>query len=212
MTGVLINTIMVIVGSCVGLLLKKGHPPAADQRGDGRHRTEYALYRCRRHAAGGRTPWSPHRLHGAGCSGGNLWTWTGKIQSLGIGSRTGSAQPAHRRRRPVSLAQGLSPASLLFCVGSMTIGLPQRRHLQGQRDAADQVPAGPDLRHYAGRLPWGVGCCSPPRSCWCSRAVWCCWPRCWPPSSPPPPSRSWDLLRLRPDPGPGPEPHRTGQI
>ena len=22
------------------------------------------------------------------------------------------------------------------------------------------------------------------------QAVWCCWPRCWPPSSPPPPSRS----------------------
>lgn len=44
MTGVLINTITVIVGSCVGLLLKKGIPQRLTNAGDGRPSGLCTLY------------------------------------------------------------------------------------------------------------------------------------------------------------------------
>lgn len=118
MIGVIVNTITVIAGSLVGLLLKKGIP----QRLTTAVMTAIGLCTIYIGVDG--------MLEGedtlvlilsmvVGTLIGSLLDLDGKIQALG--------QWAERRFQPksgpgtISLAEGFVTASLLFCVGSMTI-------------------------------------------------------------------------------------------
>ena len=121
MIGVLVNTITVIIGSCVGLLLKKGIPQrltTAIMLGiglctiyigiDGMMAGENTLV-----------------LIVSMVLGALVGTWLdldGKIQALGdwIEGKFNHNQSENGTTQ-VSLAQGFVTAALLFCVGSMTI-------------------------------------------------------------------------------------------
>ena len=121
MTGVLINTITVIVGSCVGLLLKKGIP----QRLTNAVMVGIGLCTLYIGVDGMLQGETTLVLIVSMVLGALVGTWLdldGKIQSLGdwIENRFRSSQPIDGAAR-VSLAQGFVTASLLFCVGSMTI-------------------------------------------------------------------------------------------
>ena len=121
MTGVLINTITVIVGSCVGLLLKKGIP----QRLTNAVMVGIGLCTLYIGVDGMLQGENTLVLIVSMVLGALVGTWLdldGKIQSLGdwIENRFRPSQPIDGAAR-VSLAQGFVTASLLFCVGSMTI-------------------------------------------------------------------------------------------
>ena len=121
MTGVLINTITVIVGSCVGLRLKKGIP----QRLTNAVMVGIGLCTLYIGVDGMLQGENTLVLIVSMVLGALVGTWLdldGKIQSLGdwIENRFRSSQPIDGAAR-VSLAQGFVTASLLFCVGSMTI-------------------------------------------------------------------------------------------
>ena len=121
MIGVLVNTITVIVGSCVGLLLKKGIPQrltSAIMLGiglctiyigiDGMMAGENTLVLIVSMVLGA--------LVGTGLD------LDGKIQALGGWmERRFNRDSSENDTGRVSLAQGFVTASLLFCVGSMTI-------------------------------------------------------------------------------------------
>ena len=121
MIGVLVNTITVIIGSCVGLLLKKGIPQrltTAIMLGiglctiyigvDGMMKGENTLV-----------------LIVSMVLGALVGTWLnldGKIQALGDWmEQKFNRNQAENGTSQVSLAQGFVTAALLFCVGSMTI-------------------------------------------------------------------------------------------
>ena len=121
MIGVLVNTITVIVGSCVGLLLKKGIP----QRLTNAVMVGIGLCTLYIGVDGMLQGENTLVLIVSMVLGALVGTWLdldGKIQSLGdwIENRFRSNQPKDGAAR-VSLAQGFITASLLFCVGSMTI-------------------------------------------------------------------------------------------
>ena len=121
MIGVLVNTITVIIGSCVGLLLKKGIPQrltTAIMLGiglctiyigvDGMMEGENTLV-----------------LIVSMVLGALVGTWLnldGKIQALGDWmEQKFNRNQSENGTSQVSLAQGFVTAALLFCVGSMTI-------------------------------------------------------------------------------------------
>lgn len=124
MIGVLVNTITVIVGSCVGLLLKKGIPQrltSAIMLGiglctiyigiDGMMAGENTLVLIVSMVLGA--------LVGTGLD------LDGKIQALGGWmERRFNRDSSENDTGRVSLAQGFVTASLLFCVGSMTSSAP----------------------------------------------------------------------------------------
>ena len=121
MIGVLVNTIAVIVGSCVGLLLKKGIPQrltSAIMLGiglvtiyigiDGMLQGENTLVLIISMVLGALV--------------GTLLDLDGKLQALGgwlEGNFSRGLVESDTGR--ISLAQGFVTASLLFCLGSMTI-------------------------------------------------------------------------------------------
>lgn len=121
MIGVLVNTITVIVGSCVGLLLKKGIPQrltTAIMLGiglctiyigiDGMLQGENTLVLIVSMVLGALV--------------GTLLDLDGKIQALGDWmEHKFNRDTSENGTVRVSLAQGFVTAALLFCVGSMTI-------------------------------------------------------------------------------------------
>ena len=116
MTGVLINVITVMIGSLVGLLLKKGIPTrvsSAAMTGLG----ACTLYIGISGSLCGENPLILIASVVIGAITGTLLNIDGAIDKLAKGvekkfSKEGSG---------VSIAQGLVTATLLFCVGSMTV-------------------------------------------------------------------------------------------
>lgn len=120
MIGVLVNTITVIVGSCVGLLLKKGIP----QRLTSAIMLGIGLCTIYIGIDGMMAGENTLVLIVSMVLGALVGTWLdldGKIQALGdwMERKFNRSTPENGAR--ISLAQGFVTASLLFCVGSMTI-------------------------------------------------------------------------------------------
>lgn len=116
MIGVIVNVITVLIGSCIGLLLKKGIPERVS------HAAMVGLGACTLYIgiSGSLCGENVLILIGAvvlGAITGTLLNIDGRINSL--------AQKVENRfkkeGRKVSLAEGLVSATLLFCVGSMTV-------------------------------------------------------------------------------------------
>ncbi|MDY4954445.1 MAG: DUF554 domain-containing protein [Candidatus Onthomonas sp.] len=122
MIGVLVNTITVIVGSCVGLLLKKGIPQrltSAIMLGIGL----CTIYIGIDGMMAGENTLVLIVSMVLGALVGTLLDLDGKIQALGdwIEGKFSHKQSLEEGTARISLAQGFVTASLLFCVGSMTI-------------------------------------------------------------------------------------------
>ena len=120
MLGVLVNTITVIVGSLVGLLLKKGIPDrvsTAVMIGIGL----CSMYIGIDGALQGENTLVLIVSMVLGAIVGTALDLDGKIQALGEMVERKFRRGASAGAQKVSLAQGFVTASLLFCVGSMTI-------------------------------------------------------------------------------------------
>ena len=123
MIGVLVNTITVILGSCIGLLLKKGIPDRLSRAvmlGIGL----CSVYIGVDGALQGENTLVLIVSMVLGAMVGTALDLDGKIQALGeLFERKFQRAPAPEEESDsrVSLAQGFVTASLLFCVGSMTI-------------------------------------------------------------------------------------------
>ena len=120
MLGVLVNTITVIVGSLVGLLLKKGIPDrvsTAVMIGIGL----CSMYIGIDGALQGENTLVLIVSMVLGAIVGTALDLDGKIQALGEMVERKFRRGASAGTPKVSLAQGFVTASLLFCVGSMTI-------------------------------------------------------------------------------------------
>ena len=123
MIGVLVNTITVIIGSLLGLLLKKGIPDrvsTAVMIGIGL----CSMYIGIDGALQGENTLVLIVSMVLGAMVGTALDLDGKIQALGeLFERKFQRAPAPEEESDsrVSLAQGFVTASLLFCVGSMTI-------------------------------------------------------------------------------------------
>lgn len=120
MIGVLVNTITVIVGSCVGLLLKKGIP----QRLTSAIMLGIGLCTIYIGIDGMMAGENTLVLIVSMVLGALVGTWLdldGKIQALGDWMERKFNRSTPESGARISLAQGFVTASLLFCVGSMTI-------------------------------------------------------------------------------------------
>lgn len=116
MIGVLFNTLTVLVGSSVGLLLKKGIPEKVSKA------VMIALGLCTIYigvdgALDGKNPIVVIVAMVFGTIVGTLLDIDGKIESVGKWIE----RKAKRGDKQTSIAEGFMTASLLFCIGAMTI-------------------------------------------------------------------------------------------
>ena len=166
MFGVFVNVLTVLVGSSCGLLFRKALPRSISDK------VMVALGLCTVFLGvdGMIDPDYGGALPLIIIVAMVLGTFVGALLRIDDGiSRLGTwVEGKFSRAQKGTVAQGFVTASLVFCVGSMTVVGSLQAGLEGDYTlllTSSPPPCWP--------LLWGSGFCSPPCSYWCFREAWC---------------------------------------